>query len=124
METKVPEEVLLYDVLTPVVQEHKEGLGHLTVTHKSVMLHVMIPHLHEVLLPFIDICEVIDHLAGLDFEPLRVCLVLVIATVKNSMRGDGQARCTIMIQSVMPTHKRSLVLIGAAKLVMLKFKEL
>lgn len=47
---------------------------------------MIVPHLHELLLPRVDIREVVNHLAGLDPEPLWVWLVLFIFTMEDCMR--------------------------------------
>ena len=49
------------------------------------MLDMMIPHLHEFLLSRVHICEIINHLAGLNLKPLRVWLVLLILPVQYGM---------------------------------------
>ena len=56
------------------------------VQNSRVFLHMIVPHLHELLLPRVDIREVVNHLAGLDPEPLWVRLVLFIFAVEDCMR--------------------------------------
>ena len=89
-------------VLASNINKHCQGLWHLAVSDKAgnmkiyvlshnvqnsrVFLHVIVPHLHELLLPRVDIREVVNHLAGLDPEPLWVRLVLFIFTVEDCMR--------------------------------------
>ena len=46
---------------------------------------MIVPHLHELLLPSIDISEVINHLAGLDPQPFWIWMILLIVSVKDRM---------------------------------------
>ena len=55
---------------------------------------MIVPHLHEVLLPGIDVREVVDHLAGLNPEPLRVRVVLIVLATKDGVGRDRQLSCT------------------------------
>ena len=95
MSIYLPEEILLYYVLTSDINEHRQSLRHLTITNISgkkdvnirkffksnlrVFLNMIVPHFHELLLPRVDIREVVNHLAGLDPEPLRVRMILVMS---------------------------------------------
>ena len=49
------------------------------------MLHMMVPHLHELLLSRVNICEVIDHFTGLELQPLRVGVVLLLLPVQDGV---------------------------------------
>ena len=49
------------------------------------MLHMMVPHLHELLLSRVNICEVIDHFTGLELQPLRVGVVLLLFPVQDGV---------------------------------------
>ena len=40
--------------------------------HLRVLLYMMIPNLHELLLPVVNVGEVVNHLASLDLQPLGV----------------------------------------------------
>ena len=51
---------------------------------------MIVPHLHELLLSRIDISEVINHLAGLDPQPLWVRMILLVISVEDGMRWYGQ----------------------------------
>ena len=44
-------------------------LRHLTVSNEGVVLDVQVPHFHEVLLPGVDVREVVDHLRRLYPQP-------------------------------------------------------
>ena len=66
MEGEVSKEILLYNILTSDFNEHCKGFGHLAVSNKRELLDMVVPHLHELLLPGIDVGEVVYHLAGLD----------------------------------------------------------
>ena len=57
------------------------------VQNLRVFLHMIVPHLHELLLPRVDIREVVNHLAGLDPEPLWVGMILFVVAMKNRVRG-------------------------------------
>ena len=54
---------------------------------------MIVPHLHEVLLPSIDVREVVDHLAGFNPEPLWVRVVLIVLATEDGVGGDGQLSC-------------------------------
>ena len=82
------------DVLSSHINKHGQSLRHLAVSNKCIFLDVIVPHLHEVLLPGIDVREVVDHLAGLNPQPLGVRVVLIVLTVEDGVGGDGQAGCT------------------------------
>ena len=82
----------MHNVLSSDVNEHCEGAWHLAVSYKRVFLHVVVPHLHKLLLAPVDVCEVVNHLAGLDPQPLRVWVILLIFSVKNRVRWNGQTR--------------------------------
>ena len=44
-------------------------LRHLAVSNEGVVLDVQVPHFHEVLLPGVDVREVVDHLRRLYPQP-------------------------------------------------------
>ena len=88
MEGEVSKEILLYNILTPDFNEHCKGFGHLAVSNKRKLLDMVVPHLHELLLPGIDVGEVVNHLASLDPQPLRVRVILLIVPVEDGMRGN------------------------------------
>lgn len=108
VKSEVSKEILLNYVLTPDINEHCKGLGHLAVSNKPrsnfqycciyqiiddilrELLHMIVPHLHELLLSSINISEVINHLACLDPQPLRVRMILLIISMQDCMRGNGQ----------------------------------
>ena len=46
---------------------------------------MIVPHLHELLLPRVDIREVVNHLAGLDPEPLWIWMILLVVSVEDRM---------------------------------------
>ena len=71
-------------------------LSHNNVQNSRVFLHVIVPHLHEVFLSSIDIREIVDHLARLDPQPLRVRVILIVLAVENGVGGDGQTGCAGM----------------------------
>ena len=54
---------------------------------------MIVPHLHEVLLPGVYVREIVYHLAGLDPQPLRVRVILIVLAMEDGVRGDGQAGC-------------------------------
>ena len=82
----------MHNVLSSDVNEHCEGARHLTVPYKRVFLHVVVPHLHKILLAPVDVREVVNHLAGLDPQPLRVWVILLVFSVKNRVRWNWQTR--------------------------------
>ena len=83
------------------------------VQNSRVFLHMIVPHLHELLLPRVDIREVVNHLAGLDPEPLRVWVVLVVLSVEDGVGGDGEAGGAEVVQPVVATDEGPLVLVRA-----------
>ena len=103
---------------------------------------MIVPHLHEVLLPRIDVGKIVDHLAGLDPEPLRVRVVLVVLATEDGVGGDGQLSCTgskgevrgvsvvsrevlpEVIQSVVAADEGSLVLVRSREFIVLQLQEL
>ena len=52
---------------------------------------MIVPHLHKVLLPGIDVGEIVDHLARLNPQPLWVREVLIVLAVEDGVRGDWEA---------------------------------
>ena len=125
----LPEEILLYYVLTSNIYEHRQSLRHLTITNISgkkdvnirklvksnlrIFLNMIVPHFHELLLSRVDIREVVNHLAGLDPEPLRVWVVLVVLSVEDGVGGDGEAGGAEVVQPVVATDEGPLVLVRA-----------
>ena len=51
------------------------------------LLDMIVPHLHELLLPRVDVGEIVDHLRSLDTEPLWVGMILFVVAMKNRVRG-------------------------------------
>ena len=93
----------MHNVLSSNVNEHCEGARHLTISHKCIFLHVVVPHLHELLLAPVDIREVVYHLAGLDPQPLGVRVILLILPMKDRMRWNWQTcGARIVIDCQMP----------------------
>ena len=92
----------------------------MTISHKCIFLHVVVPHLHELLLSPVDIREVVYHLAGLDPQPLRVWVVLVVLSVEDGVRGDGEAGGAEVVQPVVATDEGPLVLVRARVFVILQ----
>ena len=74
---------------------------------------MVVPHLHEVLLSGVHVGEVVNHLAGLDPEPLRVWVVLVVLSVEDGVGGDGEAGGAEVVQPVVATDEGPLVLVRA-----------
>ena len=65
----------------------------MAVSNKSIFLHVIVPHLHEVFLSSIDVREIVDHLARLDPQPLWVRVILIVLAVEDGVRGNWEASC-------------------------------
>ena len=80
----------MHNILASVFYEHSEGTGHLTISNECVFLHVVVPHLHEVLLTPVDVRKVVDHLAGLDPQPLWVGVILLVLPMQDRVRWDRQ----------------------------------
>ena len=103
---------------------------------------MIVPHLHEVLLPRVDVGEIVDHLAGLEPEPLRVRVVLIVLATEDCVGGDGQLSCAgrkgvvrgisvvsrevlpEVIQSVVAADEGSLVLVRSRVFIIFQLQEL
>ena len=126
------------------VNKHGQSLRHLAVSNKCIFLDVIVPHLHKVLLPSIDISEIVDHLAGLNPEPLWVRVVLIVLATEDGVGRDRQLSCTgskgevrvseysqlsagklpEVIQSVVAADEGSLVLVRSRVFIILQLQEL
>ena len=52
------------------------------------LLDMIVPHLHELLLPGVDVREVVDHLRSFDAKPLGVGMILFVVSMENRVRGN------------------------------------
>ena len=53
---------------------------------------MIVPHLHKLLLAPVDVSKVVNHLAGLDPQPLGIRMILLVFSVKDGVRWNGQTR--------------------------------
>ena len=61
------------------------------------MLHVEVPHLHELLFAGVDVGELVEHAADLGHQPRRVHLVLG-GLLDDGVRRHGQVRRRVVVQ--------------------------
>lgn len=95
VQDKISVKVLLEQLFALELQEHLAGNRDLEVADVVVLHHVEVPHLHELLLAFVDVSELVDHHHRLLLQPQRVRLVLRVDIQLVGVHGQASDRVVV-----------------------------
>lgn len=104
MQHEVPIQVPTKELFPVAFQEQVARQRYLTVTYEPIFHDMQVPQLHQLLLPLIDIRELIDHHFGFGLQPLGVFLIVTIRI--HFLRENWETGDCVMVQSVMSGYDR------------------